>query len=61
LSRAELTKSIHALKGKWSISLSENTNFIVVSPEFFKQDNTSIFESEVVEPELKELLRKTLD
>jgi hypothetical protein len=60
-SRTELTKSIHALKGSWRISQSASTHFVVVSPDFFKQDNTSFENSEVVEPEIKELLRATLE
>lgn len=61
MSRADLTKSIHALKGNWRISQSPSTNFIVVTQDYFKQDNACIFASEIVEPEVKQLLRNTLD
>ena len=59
--RQELSKTIHSLKGTWRISQSASTNFIIVSADFFKQDNSNILASEVIEHQLKELLQQTLN
>lgn len=61
ISCKDLSKSINQLRGSWRISTSSSTNFVIVLPEFFTKDNASILAAEIVEPEMKELLKATLD